>query len=110
MRDAARRVAQGYADVGQGGTHQARLERDAAEELTRRRLAALDIGDTPLCFGRLDFGADDATSSPPSFHVGRLAVTDDDQVPLVVDWRAPVAEPFYRATAVAPMGVVRRRH
>ena len=30
--------------------------------------------------------------------------------PLVVDWRAPVAEPFYRATAVAPMGVVRRRH
>src|SRR5262249_1248111 len=30
--------------------------------------------------------------------------------PLVVDWRAPVAEPFYRATAVVPMGVVRRRH
>ncbi len=31
-------------------------------------------------------------------------------MPLVVDWRAPVAEPFYRATAVEPMGVARRRH
>jgi DNA helicase IV len=37
-------------------------------------------------------------------------VTDDDLQPLVVDWRAPVAEPFYRATAVESMGVARRRH
>ena len=35
---------------------------------------------------------------------------DADHTPLVIDWRAPVAEPFYRATAIAPMGVVRRRH
>ena len=39
-----------------------------------------------------------------------MAVTDEDQVPLIVDWRAPVSEPFYRATATDPMGVVRRRH
>jgi DNA helicase IV len=120
MRAAARRVAGGYSDVGRGGTHQARLERDAAEELTRRRLAALDIGDAPLCFGRLDLANEispTATSDtegsadvPGSFHIGRIAVTDDEQVPLVVDWRAPVAEPFYRATAVEPMDVVRRRH
>ena len=43
-------------------------------------------------------------------YVGRVSVTDAEQDPLVVDWRAPVAEPFYRATAVEPMGVVRRRH
>jgi DNA helicase IV len=39
-----------------------------------------------------------------------LAVSDIDQEPLVVDWRAPVAEPFYRATGAHPMGLRRRRH
>ena len=104
MREAARRVARGYAEVGRGGTHQARLERDVAEDLTRRRLAALDIGDLPLCFGRLDLQRD------TTHYIGRVSVTDDDQNPVVVDWRAPVAEAFYRATAMEPMDVVRRRH
>ncbi len=106
MRRAALRVAEGYADVRRGGTHQARLERDAAAANTRRRLAALDIGDNPLCFGRIDLR--DRADGP--YYVGRISVTDAEQAPLVVDWRAPVAEPFYRATAVEPMGVVRRRH
>ncbi|HEY8217191.1 MAG TPA: UvrD-helicase domain-containing protein [Acidimicrobiia bacterium] len=104
MREAARRVARGYSDVGRGGTHQARLERDVAEDQTRRRLAALDIGDLPLCFGRIDVQGD------LTHYIGRVSVTDEDQDPIVVDWRAPVAEPFYRATAVEPMDVVRRRH
>ncbi len=128
MRDAARRVAEGFAGMGAGGTHQARLERDAAYDVTRRRLAALDIGETPLCFGRVDLRSD-ATKTPTEsngangesghdldatgaavYYVGRLSVTNEEQVPLVVDWRAPVAEPFYRATAVESMGVARRRH
>ena len=88
----------------QGGTHQARLERDIAVETTHRRLAALDIGDTPLAFGRID------RTDDTQFYVGRLAVDDEDRTPLVIDWRAPVAEPFYRATALEPMGVLRRRH
>jgi DNA helicase IV len=104
MRRAAARVAEAYAEVGAGGTHQARLERDIAVDLTHRRLADLEIGESPLCFGRLDLEAG------TRWYVGRLAVDDEDHTPLVVDWRAPVAEPFYRATAVAPMGVVRRRH
>ena len=49
------------------------------------------------------------TSRSP-IYIGRISVTDDDLAPLVIDWRAPVAEPFYRATAVEPMGVARRRH
>jgi DNA helicase IV len=119
MRRAAERVAEGYTEVQRGGTHQARLEREAAEAYTRRRLAALDIGDAPLCFGRLDLVPDDAVpdadvpdadASPDPFYIGRISVTDEDLASLVVDWRAPVAEPFYRATAVAPMGVARRRH
>jgi len=45
-----------------------------------------------------------------SFHIGRLGVSGEDLEPLVVDWRAPVAEPFYRATGRDPMGLVLRRH
>jgi DNA helicase IV len=62
-----------------------------------------------LLFGRLDMEPTDG-EGPARWYVGRLAVEDDEHTPLVVDWRAPVAEPFYRATAIAPMGVVRRRH
>ncbi|HQF04203.1 MAG TPA: AAA family ATPase [Phycicoccus sp.] len=42
-------------------------------------------------------------------YIGRLGVRDDDYEPLVIDWRAPAAAAFYRATPVDPMGVVRRR-
>src|SRR5690349_10730720 len=104
MRDAAERVREAYADVRAGGTHQARLERDIAWDVTQRRLADLDIGDAPLMFGRLDM------EDHSRWYVGRIAVEDEVHTPLVVDWRAPVSEPFYRATAVEPMNVVRRRH
>ena len=112
MRKAASRVAEGYGEVGRGGTHQARLERDAAAAHTRRRLAALNIGNAPLCFGRIDLEPDPGDDRPDDhrYYIGRISVTEADQTPLVVDWRAPVAEPFYRATAVEPMSVVRRRH
>src|SRR6266536_4828637 len=112
MRAAASRVAEGYAEVQRGGPHQARLERDAAAAHTRRRLAALNIGDAPLSFGRIDLEPGPREEHPDGdrFYIGRISVTEADQTPLVVDWRAPVAEPFYRATAVEPMGVVRRRH
>jgi len=112
MRDAAERVRAAYADVRAGGTHQARLERDIAWDVTQRRLADLDIGESPLIFGRLDM--EPPATAPDTagnrWYVGRLAVEDDAHTPLVVDWRAPVSEPFYRATAISPMGVVRRRH
>lgn len=104
MRSEARRVAETFTAGGAGGTHQARYERDVAAEVTRRRLATLDIGAAPLCFGRID--RVDGTR----WYIGRIGVDDAEHVPLLVDWRAPVAEPFYRATGVAPMGLARRRH
>ena len=94
----------GLTEVGRGGTHQARYERDVIEETVRNRLAHLEIGDAALVFGRID------RDSGEAFHIGRLAVADERQEPVVVDWRAPVAEPFYRATGRAPMGLARRRH
>ena len=48
--------------------------------------------------------------APRRFHIGRLAIHSADHDPLVVDWRAPIAEPFYRATGRDPQGLVLRRH
>lgn len=92
-----------------GGTFQARYERDVFDEALLNRLTTLDLGDAALVFGRIDRLAEDP-EGVESFHIGRLAVADADSEPVVVDWRAPVAEPFYRATGRQPMGLVRRRH
>ncbi|MGI9080362.1 MAG: HelD family protein [Acidimicrobiales bacterium] len=104
MREQARRVAEGMLDQGAGGTHSARLERDVRIHVTERRLAELRVGDAPLCFGRTDH--DDGER----LYIGRMAVSDDTNDALIVDWRAPAAEPFYRATGRHPMGLTRRRH
>jgi DNA helicase IV len=63
------------------------------------------LADTPrpLLFGRID------ESSGPSWHVGRRHVEDARSDPLVIDWRAPVAVPFYRAAASDDCGLARRR-
>ncbi len=79
------------------------FERDAFAYQATRRLAVLDAQHEGLVFGRLDF------TSAEKRYVGRIGVRDDDYEPLVLDWRAPAAEAFYRATAADPMGVVRRR-
>jgi len=93
-----------------GGTFQARYERDVFDEAVFNRLTQLDLGDAALVFGRIDRVADDDAETVETFHIGRLAVADENSDPVVVDWRAPVAEPFYRATGRDPLGLVRRRH
>ncbi|MBI4935026.1 MAG: AAA family ATPase [Actinobacteria bacterium] len=92
-----------------GGTFQARYERDVFDEAVFNRLTQLDLGDMALVFGRIDRGTD-SPDQFESFHIGRLAVADEHADPVVVDWRAPIAEPFYRATGREPLGLVRRRH
>jgi DNA helicase IV len=92
------------------GTPQYLEERDVIVRTSLARLEQLDIGDQALCFGRIDRLSADRPPAPESFHIGRLGVSGDDLEPLVVDWRAPVAEPFYRATGREPMGLTLRRH
>jgi DNA helicase IV len=89
---------------GASGTPQARSERDAFASLYEDRLAQLEAVEPGLCFGRLDLTGGDR------LHVGRIGLTDDHHDTLLVDWRAPAAEPFYRATPAEPYGVIRRRH
>ena len=92
-----------------GGTFQARFERNAFDEALLKRLADLDLAGSSLVFGRIDRLAE-SPDTLESFHIGRLAVADEDSEPVVIDWRAPVAEPFYRATGRDSMGLARRRH
>lgn len=116
--EASRVVAWKLRDLSEadlGGTFQARFERNAFDEALVKRLTDLDLGNAALVFGRVDrYLVDDdgqrVADELESFHIGRLAVAEQDAEPVVVDWRAPVAEPFYRATGREPMGLARRRH
>ncbi len=125
MSDAAQR--------GHVGTPGALAERDALVFRAGIRLNRLNSEFEDFLFGRIDLltgkdgqkGADGAyTSVEPAddairpdatadiaetLHIGRIGVLDADYSPLVIDWRAPAAAPFYRSTPVAPGRVVRRR-
>ncbi|MFI1962029.1 HelD family protein [Streptomyces althioticus] len=98
----------GVADaLAQGHTpRQARLERDILVAERSGVLAALDAVDGSLCFGRIDL------TSGRTHHIGRIGLRADDEelTPLLIDWRADVARPFYLATGHTPMGLRRRRH
>jgi DNA helicase IV len=101
------------------GTPQARSERDAAAAMYADQLATLDGVEQGLCFGRLDLHLPDDDADPDQDddedgrrYIGRLGLLDEkhDYRPLLIDWRAPAARPFYTATAARPEGVHRRRH
>ncbi|MEX1217650.1 MAG: ATP-binding domain-containing protein [Acidimicrobiales bacterium] len=108
-RKAATRLTS-MVEVGRGGTEQARFEREVIHETVVNRLTHLELGSAALCFGRIDREAETPEEQMESFYIGRIAVSDPQQDPVIVDWRAPVAEPFYRATGRQPMGLARRRH
>src|SRR5579859_774863 len=88
-------------------------------DLYHRAEALKDIPDAPLFFGRLDYAgqadpdseADDGHDgiARHSFHIGRRHVQAPDGTPAVIDWRAPVSRPFYRASGADPMDLALRR-
>ncbi|MER6625404.1 ATP-dependent DNA helicase [Streptomyces sp. NPDC000931] len=93
--------------LAQGHTpRQARLERDILVAERSGLLAALNAVDGSLCFGRIDLASGD------THHIGRIGLRADDaeRTPVLIDWRADVARPFYLATGHTTMGLRRRRH
>ena len=108
MRDEARSLRDSAAVANMRGAGDF-VERDVVMGTALQRLDQLAIGDQPLFFGRIDYVPDDVGTAD-MYHVGRLAVSDEQLNALVVDWRAPVAEAFYRATGVESLGLSRRRH
>ncbi|MEU9337375.1 UvrD-helicase domain-containing protein [Streptomyces sp. NPDC048290] len=125
MRDAGR--------GGQVGTPGALAERDAQVYRAGVHLSRLNNEFEDFLFGRIDLlPGKDGTKGPDgaytavepaegavredrtadiaeTLHIGRIGVLDEDYAPLVIDWRAPAAAPFYRSTPVDPGRVVRRR-
>jgi hypothetical protein len=92
--------------VVDGGVDAWASERLGAARAERLRSLAADPGVPPF-FGRTDAGTPDGATE--TFHVGRRHVRDAAGRPVVIDWRAPMSRPFYRATAADPQGLVRRR-
>jgi DNA helicase IV len=83
-------------------------------QIEERIKALADLSDTPLFFGRLDYlhapGAEQAEGAEGErFYIGRRHVHDADGDPMVIDWRAPVSQPFYRASKKDPMDIALRR-
>ncbi|KAB1937271.1 AAA family ATPase [Micromonospora sp. ALFpr18c] len=89
-----------------GGTLQDRSQRDSSVAMYADQVEQFSAVENGLCFGRLD-GDDDSRR-----YIGRIGIfdTSGDYDPLLMDWRAPAARPFYLATAANPQGVRRRRH
>lgn len=115
--DALRAEAEGYrqAQVGNFGSL---VERDAMVFHAARRRHTFDAEHEGLVFGRLDLRPEEnllpeenlrPEESRRPRYIGRLGVRAEDGEPLLIDWRAPAAAAFYRATAAHPLGVIRRR-
>lgn len=104
LRAHARRRLAAVRRQGPSGSPQNRSERDAFATLYEDRVAQLEAVEERLAFGRLDLVDGERR------YIGRIGLTDDEQSPLLTDWRAPAAQSFYRATSARPDGVVRRRH
>ncbi|MFF3643889.1 HelD family protein [Streptomyces sp. NPDC002564] len=97
-------------DVTANWVNAAVLER----QLDERIKSLADLAHTPLFFGRLDYlhapGAERAEGADgEQFYIGRRHVHDADGDPMVIDWRAPVSQPFYRASKKDPMDIALRR-
>src|ERR1700712_3029780 len=89
---------------GAGGTRQEAMERDEVIHRLASRRRALSRFGLDLCLGHIV-----SATNPEPVYVGRLGLTDDAGHRLLVDWRSPMAEPFFRAPHANPMGLRSRR-
>ncbi|MEV6641913.1 RNA polymerase recycling motor ATPase HelR [Amycolatopsis sp. NPDC051371] len=103
--DAERARVKGEYEAALGGKGVGAMERDVGVRSLGRQVKRLDVVDNGLCFGRLD-----AVSGEQSY-IGRIGLfeEDDDYRPVLLDWRAPAARPFYTATGANPEDMHRRR-
>ncbi|VVJ18704.1 ATP-dependent DNA helicase [Amycolatopsis camponoti] len=103
--DSERARVKGEYEAALGGKGVGAMERDVGVRSLGRQVKRLDVVDNGLCFGRLD-----AVSGERSY-IGRIGLFDeeDEYRPVLLDWRAPAARPFYTATGAHPEDMRRRR-
>src|SRR6187431_846823 len=108
LREEAQQQLEAVRRSTPGGTHQNRSERDAFARIYEDRVLQLRQIDERLAFGRLTF--DESDDTPAHRYIGRIGLRDDEQQPILLDWRVPQARAFYQATAATPLGARARRH
>lgn len=94
------------------------MRRDREIQDISQRLDNLSIAEIGLMFGRIDVADEEPENPVPGSpdldrrYIGRLGLhtRDDEMRTLLMDWRAPMARPFYLATTLHPDGVHLRRH
>ncbi|OBB73910.1 RNA polymerase recycling motor ATPase HelR [Mycobacterium sp. 852014-52144_SCH5372336] len=103
--DAERARVRAHYDAALRGDGGSLVDRDAEVRAVAKRMNRLNVADHGLCFGRLDSVTGDR------LYIGRIGLMDEanEYEPLLLDWRAPAARPFYVATAAHPEGMRRRR-
>ncbi|MEV4316171.1 RNA polymerase recycling motor ATPase HelR [Actinocrispum sp. NPDC049592] len=103
--DAERARVKGEYTAALGGNGGSPMERDVEVRDRAREMKRLNVADNGLCFGRLD------TVSGEHSHIGRIGLFDERNgyEPVLLDWRAPAARPFYTATGANPENMRRRR-
>lgn len=103
--DAERARVRGRHSEALRGTGVSAMERDFEVRALAKEVKRLDVADNGLCFGRLD------TVTGERSYIGRIGIFDqaNEFEPLLLDWRAPAARPFYVATAASPENMSRRR-
>jgi len=84
--------------------HQNRMEQEAISQHNQNVLRHLELAiDRPI-IGRIDLATGEG------YHIGRIGLSDANHLPMVIDWRAPIASAFYQASLANPMGLSRRRN
>ncbi len=101
MRARAAELTASYEQLARAGD----VDAARAQAHLHARLVSLDERRAALCFGRID----EAGPRGESWYIGRRHVEDPARDPVIVDWRAPVAAPFYRATAANALDLHLRR-
>ncbi|WP_245802236.1 HelD family protein [Corynebacterium pacaense] len=99
---------------------EALVRRETEYHGLNQKLDRLNLAQLGLVFGRIDVESpgeepENPVPGDPGLdrrYIGRMGLDarEDDYRTLLLDWRAPMARPFYLATTVQPEGVHTRRH
>ena len=109
LQGEAQRQLEAVRGLKVGGHHQARSERDTFARLYEDRIVQLREVTARLAFGRIELHDGDEDDETHRY-IGRIGLRDEDQRPILLDWRVPQASAFYQATAATPLGIRARRH
>lgn len=104
LRAQARERLSDVRAAGSHGSPTQRTERDSFATMYEDRLAQLRAVEDRLVFGRIDNTAGERR------YIGRIGLSDERHEPILTDWRAEAARPFYEATPSHHGDIVMRRH